>query len=105
MVVVPLKKLRGGKFHNPWEDPDQMNLDEVRRVMPCWEHVVDFPVRKNISGSHSATFRGRRGTLSPRGRLSGTVSAEVPEPLGGGAVKLNEEPQQTCGAPEAAERY
>lgn len=30
VVVVPLKKQRGGKFINPWEDPDQMNLDEVR---------------------------------------------------------------------------
>lgn len=31
VVVVPLKKQRGGKFLNPWEDPDQMNLDEVRQ--------------------------------------------------------------------------
>lgn len=30
VVVVPLKKQRGGKFQNPWEEPDQMNLDEVR---------------------------------------------------------------------------
>lgn len=30
VVVVPLKKVRGGKFLNPWEEPDQMNLDEVR---------------------------------------------------------------------------
>lgn len=30
VVVVPLKKQRGGKFLNPWEEPDQMNLDEVR---------------------------------------------------------------------------
>uniref|UniRef100_A0A667Y470 Receptor-type tyrosine-protein phosphatase delta n=1 Tax=Myripristis murdjan TaxID=586833 RepID=A0A667Y470_9TELE len=29
VVVVPLKKQRGGKFLNPWEDPDQMNLDEL----------------------------------------------------------------------------
>lgn len=29
VVVMPLKKQRGGKFLNPWEDPDQMNLDEV----------------------------------------------------------------------------
>lgn len=28
-MVVPLKKQRGGKFLIPWEDPDQMNLDEV----------------------------------------------------------------------------
>uniref|UniRef100_A0A8C5HND4 Receptor-type tyrosine-protein phosphatase delta n=1 Tax=Gouania willdenowi TaxID=441366 RepID=A0A8C5HND4_GOUWI len=30
VVVVPLKKQRGGKFLNPWEEPDQMNLDSVR---------------------------------------------------------------------------
>ncbi|XP_069023886.1 protein tyrosine phosphatase receptor type Db isoform X9 [Embiotoca jacksoni] len=29
VVVVPLKKQRGGKFLNPWEEPDQMNLDEL----------------------------------------------------------------------------
>lgn len=32
VVVVPLKKQRGGKFLNSWEDPDQMNLDEVRHA-------------------------------------------------------------------------
>lgn len=31
-MVVPLKKQRGGKFLIPWEDPDQMNLDEVTRL-------------------------------------------------------------------------
>ncbi|XP_061572415.1 receptor-type tyrosine-protein phosphatase delta-like isoform X10 [Cololabis saira] len=29
VVVVPLKRQRGGKFLNPWEEPDQMNLDEL----------------------------------------------------------------------------
>ncbi|XP_053184337.1 protein tyrosine phosphatase receptor type Db isoform X3 [Scomber japonicus] len=29
VVVVPLKKQRGGKFLNPWEEPDQMNMDEL----------------------------------------------------------------------------
>uniref|UniRef100_A0A673AGZ3 Receptor-type tyrosine-protein phosphatase delta n=1 Tax=Sphaeramia orbicularis TaxID=375764 RepID=A0A673AGZ3_9TELE len=29
VVVVPLKKQRGGKFLNPWDEPDQMNLDEL----------------------------------------------------------------------------
>uniref|UniRef100_A0A4W5LXT8 protein-tyrosine-phosphatase n=1 Tax=Hucho hucho TaxID=62062 RepID=A0A4W5LXT8_9TELE len=28
VVVVPLKKQRGGKFLKPWDNPDQMNLDE-----------------------------------------------------------------------------
>ncbi|KAM4584458.1 protein tyrosine phosphatase receptor type Db isoform 6-T6 [Odontesthes bonariensis] len=31
VVVVPLKRQRGGKFLNPWEEPDQMNLDELLR--------------------------------------------------------------------------
>lgn len=30
VVVVPLKKQKGGKFQNPWEEPDHMNMDEVR---------------------------------------------------------------------------
>uniref|UniRef100_A0A7N8XS09 protein-tyrosine-phosphatase n=1 Tax=Mastacembelus armatus TaxID=205130 RepID=A0A7N8XS09_9TELE len=29
IVVVPLKKQRAGKFLNTWEEPDQMNLDEL----------------------------------------------------------------------------
>uniref|UniRef100_A0A673ADX7 Receptor-type tyrosine-protein phosphatase delta n=1 Tax=Sphaeramia orbicularis TaxID=375764 RepID=A0A673ADX7_9TELE len=32
VVVVPLKKQRGGKFLNPWDEPDQMNLDEINRT-------------------------------------------------------------------------
>lgn len=39
MVVVPLKKQRGGKFLNPWEDPDQMNLDEVRNAAEITQHA------------------------------------------------------------------
>lgn len=42
VVVVPLKKQRGGKFLNPWEDPDQMNLDEVRRAA----EIAQCPVSK-----------------------------------------------------------
>uniref|UniRef100_A0AAQ4RXK7 Receptor-type tyrosine-protein phosphatase delta n=1 Tax=Gasterosteus aculeatus aculeatus TaxID=481459 RepID=A0AAQ4RXK7_GASAC len=33
VVVLPLKKQRGGKFLNPWEEPDQMNLEEVSRAL------------------------------------------------------------------------
>uniref|UniRef100_A0A8B9LKG2 protein-tyrosine-phosphatase n=1 Tax=Astyanax mexicanus TaxID=7994 RepID=A0A8B9LKG2_ASTMX len=29
IVVVPLKRQRGGNFQNPWSDPDEINLDEV----------------------------------------------------------------------------
>uniref|UniRef100_A0A672I1D1 Receptor-type tyrosine-protein phosphatase delta n=1 Tax=Salarias fasciatus TaxID=181472 RepID=A0A672I1D1_SALFA len=32
VVVVPLKKQRGGKFLNPWDEPDQMNMDEINRT-------------------------------------------------------------------------
>uniref|UniRef100_A0A8D3ANE3 Receptor-type tyrosine-protein phosphatase delta n=1 Tax=Scophthalmus maximus TaxID=52904 RepID=A0A8D3ANE3_SCOMX len=31
VVVLPLKKQRG-KFQNPWEEPDQMNMDEINRT-------------------------------------------------------------------------
>ncbi|XP_062864286.1 protein tyrosine phosphatase receptor type Db isoform X2 [Trichomycterus rosablanca] len=33
MVVVPLKRQRGGNFQNPWSDPDEMNLDELLRTI------------------------------------------------------------------------
>lgn len=29
IVVVPLKKQRTGKFFKPWDNPDEMNLEEV----------------------------------------------------------------------------
>nr|XP_023829504.1 receptor-type tyrosine-protein phosphatase delta isoform X14 [Salvelinus alpinus] len=29
IVVVPLKKQRTGKFHKPWDSPDEMNLEEL----------------------------------------------------------------------------
>ncbi|KAG7272778.1 hypothetical protein CRUP_036838 [Coryphaenoides rupestris] len=29
VVVLPLTRQRGGKFLNPWEEPDQMNMDEL----------------------------------------------------------------------------
>ncbi|KAJ8382903.1 hypothetical protein SKAU_G00036810 [Synaphobranchus kaupii] len=29
LVVVPLKKQRGGKFAKPWDNPDEMNLEEL----------------------------------------------------------------------------
>lgn len=32
IVVVPLKKQRPGKFLKPWDNPDEMNLEEVRKV-------------------------------------------------------------------------
>uniref|UniRef100_A0A4W5R5R3 protein-tyrosine-phosphatase n=1 Tax=Hucho hucho TaxID=62062 RepID=A0A4W5R5R3_9TELE len=32
IVVVPLKKQRTGKFHKPWDSPDEMNLEEINRT-------------------------------------------------------------------------
>uniref|UniRef100_A0AAR2L369 protein-tyrosine-phosphatase n=1 Tax=Pygocentrus nattereri TaxID=42514 RepID=A0AAR2L369_PYGNA len=29
IIVVPLKRQRGGNFQNPWNDPDEINLDEI----------------------------------------------------------------------------
>lgn len=29
VVVVPLKKQSTGKFFKPWDNPDEMNLEEV----------------------------------------------------------------------------
>ncbi|XP_066505395.1 protein tyrosine phosphatase receptor type Db [Hoplias malabaricus] len=29
IIVVPLKRQRGGNFQNPWTDPDEMNMDEL----------------------------------------------------------------------------
>ncbi|XP_073699239.1 protein tyrosine phosphatase receptor type Db [Garra rufa] len=31
IVVVPLKRQRGGNFQNSWSDPDEMNIDELLR--------------------------------------------------------------------------
>uniref|UniRef100_A0A9J7XL16 protein-tyrosine-phosphatase n=1 Tax=Cyprinus carpio carpio TaxID=630221 RepID=A0A9J7XL16_CYPCA len=31
IVVVPLKRQRGGNFQNVWSDPDEMNIDELLR--------------------------------------------------------------------------
>ena len=33
IVVVPLKKQRTGKFFKPWDNPDEMNLEEVGVVV------------------------------------------------------------------------
>ncbi|XP_061627387.1 receptor-type tyrosine-protein phosphatase S-like isoform X23 [Phyllopteryx taeniolatus] len=54
VVVVPLKKQRGGKFLNPWEDPDQMNLDELLREI------------NRTSVSHSLRIRRQAGQSDPR---------------------------------------
>ncbi|XP_077576048.1 receptor-type tyrosine-protein phosphatase delta-like isoform X5 [Stigmatopora nigra] len=58
VVVVPLKKQRGGKFLNPWEDPDQMNLDELLREI------------NRTSVSRALRIRRQAGQSDPRAYVS-----------------------------------
>ncbi|XP_047433664.1 protein tyrosine phosphatase receptor type Db isoform X13 [Mugil cephalus] len=54
VVVVPLKKQRGGKFLNPWEEPDQMNLDELLKEI------------NRTSVSRALRIRRQAGQSDPR---------------------------------------
>ncbi|XP_031727729.1 receptor-type tyrosine-protein phosphatase delta-like isoform X18 [Anarrhichthys ocellatus] len=54
VVVVPLKKQRGGKFQNPWEEPDQMNLDELLKEI------------NRTSVSRALRIRRQAGQSDPR---------------------------------------
>lgn len=64
VVVVPLKKQRGGKFLNPWEDPDQMNLDEVSSV----QSVKLDDCQKNQVQVHSVLTETRAMALEQNGK-------------------------------------
>ncbi|KAI5628188.1 protein tyrosine phosphatase, receptor type, D isoform X17 [Silurus asotus] len=33
IIVISLKRQRGGNFQNPWSDPDEMNLDEILKMI------------------------------------------------------------------------
>ncbi|KAG7485299.1 receptor-type tyrosine-protein phosphatase delta-like [Solea senegalensis] len=57
VVVVPLKKLRG-KFLNPWEEPDQMNLDELLKEI------------NTTSVSRALRIRRQAGQSDPRAYVS-----------------------------------
>lgn len=66
-MVVPLKKQRTGKFLKPWDDPDEMNLEEVRQEK---ERKEAFPLFSTCSGrtgkkTHLGQFRGQ-GELEMR---------------------------------------
>ncbi|KAM9819447.1 receptor-type tyrosine-protein phosphatase delta-like isoform 13-T13 [Syngnathus typhle] len=67
LVVVPLKKQRGGKFSNPWEDPDQMNLDELLREI------------NRTSVSRALRIRRQTGQSDPRAYVSAHFKALPPE--------------------------
>ncbi|XP_026215585.1 protein tyrosine phosphatase receptor type Db isoform X8 [Anabas testudineus] len=53
VVVVPLKKQKG-KFLNPWEEPDQMNLDELLKEI------------NRTSVSHALRIRRQAAQSDPR---------------------------------------
>lgn len=48
IVVVPLKKQRTGKFLKPWDNPDEMNLEEVRPEMTFY--CPSFSIRPKETG-------------------------------------------------------
>ncbi|XP_056891572.1 protein tyrosine phosphatase receptor type Db isoform X24 [Takifugu flavidus] len=56
VVVVPLKKQRGGKFHNPWEDPDQMNLDELLKEINRTSFSRALRIRRQAPQSDPRTY-------------------------------------------------
>ncbi|KAM6972081.1 protein tyrosine phosphatase receptor type Db [Aplochiton taeniatus] len=58
VVVVPLKKQRGGKFSKPWEEPDQMNLDELLKEI------------NRTSISRALRVRRQAGQSEPRAYVS-----------------------------------
>ncbi|XP_051941101.1 receptor-type tyrosine-protein phosphatase S-like isoform X21 [Hippocampus zosterae] len=67
VVVVPLKKQRGGKFLIPWEDPDQMNLDELLREI------------NRTSVSRALRIRRQAGQSDPRAYVSAQFKTLPPE--------------------------
>ncbi|MEQ2257876.1 hypothetical protein XENORESO_016986 [Xenotaenia resolanae] len=56
VVVVPLKKQRGGKFLNPWDDPDQMNLDELLREINRTSVSRSLRIRRQASQSEPRAY-------------------------------------------------
>ncbi|XP_077428205.1 receptor-type tyrosine-protein phosphatase delta-like isoform X16 [Vanacampus margaritifer] len=56
VVVVPLKKQRGGKFLNPWEEPDQMNLDELLREINRTSVSRALRIRRQASQSDPRAY-------------------------------------------------
>ncbi|XP_043971156.1 protein tyrosine phosphatase receptor type Db isoform X17 [Gambusia affinis] len=56
VVVVPLKKQRGGKFLNPWDDPDQMNLDELLKEINRTSVSRALRIRRQASQSEPRAY-------------------------------------------------
>ncbi|XP_036830304.1 receptor-type tyrosine-protein phosphatase delta isoform X2 [Oncorhynchus mykiss] len=53
VVVVPLKKQRGGKFLKPGDNPDQMNLDELLKEINRTSVSQALRVRRQVPASQS----------------------------------------------------
>uniref|UniRef100_A0A8K9UY06 Receptor-type tyrosine-protein phosphatase delta n=1 Tax=Oncorhynchus mykiss TaxID=8022 RepID=A0A8K9UY06_ONCMY len=53
VVVVPLKKQRGGKFMKPGDNPDQMNLDELLKDINRTSVSQALRVRRQVPASQS----------------------------------------------------
>ncbi|XP_070409883.1 protein tyrosine phosphatase receptor type Db isoform X21 [Nothobranchius furzeri] len=56
VVVVPLKKQRGGKFLNPWNEPDQMNLDELLKEINRTSVSRALRIRRQASQSDPRAY-------------------------------------------------
>ncbi|XP_046900399.1 protein tyrosine phosphatase receptor type Db [Hypomesus transpacificus] len=56
VVVVPLRKQRGGKFLKPWEEPDQMNLDELLKEINRTSVSRALRVRRQASQSEPKAY-------------------------------------------------
>ncbi|XP_055079619.1 protein tyrosine phosphatase receptor type Db isoform X1 [Periophthalmus magnuspinnatus] len=56
VVVVPLKRQRGGKFLNPWDEPDQMNLDELLKEINRTSVSRALRIRRQASQSDPRAY-------------------------------------------------
>ncbi|XP_051554745.1 receptor-type tyrosine-protein phosphatase delta-like isoform X25 [Myxocyprinus asiaticus] len=57
IVVVPLKKQRPGKFIKLWDNPDEMNLEELLREINQTSHVLRFRRQLELKPYIAAYFR------------------------------------------------
>ncbi|XP_034045253.1 receptor-type tyrosine-protein phosphatase S-like isoform X19 [Thalassophryne amazonica] len=71
LVVVPLKKQRGGKFLNPWVDPDQMNMDELLKEINRTSVSRALRVRRQASLSDPKAYVGAHFKTLPLEFTSG----------------------------------
>ncbi|XP_072525934.1 protein tyrosine phosphatase receptor type Db isoform X2 [Salminus brasiliensis] len=57
IVVVPLKRQRGGNFQNPWSDPDEINLDELLKEINGTGRSVRLRRQAELKAYISAHFQ------------------------------------------------